>query len=166
MEPDAIDRMAAQWAREWPELDVSPSAVVARLRRVARLLERRVEQTTERFQLGDGGFAVLAALRRSGPPHQLSPTEISTVLQLSSGAMTYQLSRLEKAGLLARTPDKDDRRGIVVSLTPAGRRLIDRALPAYFACEEQALRSLTPAEREALAQLLKKLLLGLERNGT
>lgn len=162
MERDSIDRLLDDWAREWPALDVAPTAVVGRLHRVARHWEQRVEQVFGRFGLVEGGFGVLAVLRRSGPPYRLSPTALAARLQISSGAMTNRIDRLEAAGLVARAPDPDDRRGVLVLLTPAGRDLIDRAAPVHLANERRLLEPLNADERRTLADLLRKLLLSLE----
>jgi DNA-binding MarR family transcriptional regulator len=160
--PDAIDRIAAQWARERPELDVSPIDVIGRISRLSRLLEKSIEETFASFGLGRGGFDVLAALRRAGEPYRLSPTELYNSLLISSGAMTNRIDRLEQIGLVERTPDPDDRRGVSVGLTPAGKELIDAAVEQHYANERRLLRGLSAHEREILSQLLRKLLTDCE----
>jgi DNA-binding MarR family transcriptional regulator len=81
---------------------------------------------------------------------------------LSSGGMTKRLDRLAEAGLVERRPDPADRRGILVRLTPHGKSVADRALENHVANEERLVRSLSPAERRALDDLLRKLLAELE----
>ena len=160
---DAIDRIADQWARERPELDVSPIDVIGRISRLSRLLEKSIEETFASFGLGRGGFDVLAALRRAGEPYRLSPTELYNSLLISSGAMTNRIDRLEQIGLVERTPDPDDRRGVSVGLTPEGKKLIDVAVEQHYANERRLLRGLSVDERDALSQLLRKLLADCER---
>jgi DNA-binding MarR family transcriptional regulator len=156
--PDAIDRIADQWARERPELDVSPIDVIGRISRLSRLLEKSIEETFASFGLGRGGFDVLAALRRAGEPYRLSPTELYNSLLISSGAMTNRIDRLEEIGLVERTPDPDDRRGVSVGLTPEGKKLIDLAVEQHYANERRLLSGLSADERKTLSQLLRKLL--------
>ena len=106
--------------------------------------------------------AILAALRRSGPPYALNPKELLSSVMISSGGMTKRLDRLEEAGLVTRRPDPSDRRGISVKLTPRGRRTVDRALEIHSANEEALLEPLNADERELLGVLLRKLLVSLE----
>jgi DNA-binding MarR family transcriptional regulator len=105
-----------------------------------------------------GEFEVLSALVRSGPPHQMKPTDLGYAIVLSSGAMTNRIDRLEQAGLVTRLPDPGDRRGTLVALTEKGRRTADEALVAVLANEERLLGALTADERDELAGLLRKLL--------
>jgi DNA-binding MarR family transcriptional regulator len=112
--------------------------------------------------LNSGEFDVLASLRRSGTPYQLTPTELFRTLMLSSGAMTNRLDRLEHAGLIVRLPDPSDRRGTLVGLTARGREIADVAVTAHVANEHRLLDTLSAEEQAQLAQLLRKLLVGLE----
>ena len=166
MEHDAVDLILEQWARERPDLDASPIGVVGRVSRLSRHLERRLEPVFAEHGLDGGLFDVLATLRRSGPPFRLSPTQLYSTTMLSSGAMTSRLDRLERAGLVARSPDPADRRGIVVELTPAGRRLIDRAFAAHVENEAGLVGALTAREHAELTALLRKLLLSFEGDTT
>jgi DNA-binding MarR family transcriptional regulator len=156
--PDAIDRIAEQWARERPDLDVSPIDIIGRISRLSGLLEKSIEETFASFGLGRGGFDVLAALRRAGEPYRLSPTELYNSLLISSGAMTNRIDRLEQIGLVERTPDPGDRRGVSVGLTPKGKKLIDVAAERHYTNERKLLRGLSADERDTLSQLLRKLL--------
>jgi DNA-binding MarR family transcriptional regulator len=111
--------------------------------------------------LQPGEFDVLATLRRSGEPCMLSPTRLYEAAMISSGGMTNRLDRLEKAGLVERRPDPDDRRGKLIALTASGRKLIDETITRHVANEERILSVLNPAEQESLNTLLKKLISGL-----
>lgn len=158
---DAVDEILEQWRRERPDLDLAPMALIGRLGRVARLLERQVETELGEHGLGLGEFDVLAALRRAGPPHRLTPTHLFRTLMLSSGAMTNRLDRLEKAGLVARHDDPDDRRGVLVGLTAKGLRAVDAAVTDHVANEARLVAGLARKEREQLDALLAKLLASL-----
>jgi DNA-binding MarR family transcriptional regulator len=160
-EQDGVDLILEQWRRERPDLDTTPMGVIGRISRLSRELERRLEPVYERHGLEAGLFDLLATLRRAGPPHRLRPTDLAESLMLTSSGATKRLDRLEQAGLIARRPDPADRRGILIELTPAGRRLIDSSVVEHVANESNLLSALTPDERGQLAALLRKLLLGL-----
>ena len=162
MKQDHVDFIQAQWARERPDIDTSPMGVVGRISRISRHLDQLLQKNYSRFDLNGGEFDVLATLRRSGPPYQLTPTHLFNALMLSSGAMTNRLDRLENVGLIKRAPNPKDRRGILVTLTAQGVELMDRAYPAHIANEQQMLTSLTKAEQDALTGLLRKMLLSFE----
>jgi DNA-binding MarR family transcriptional regulator len=159
---DHIDRVRAEWAAERPELDTAPVEVVGRIGRLARLLDRRLDAVFAEHGLRRDTFDVLAALRRSGPPYELSPSDLYTRLMRTSGAVTNRLQRLEREGLVERVPDPRDGRGLLVRLTARGRRLVDRAAPPHLDNERELLGALSPAEQRTLARLLRKLLLSIE----
>ena len=158
---DGVDEILAQWRRERPDLDPSPIGVVGRISRLARELERRLEPVYKDHGLEPGWHDLLATLRRNGPPFRMRPTDLTSTLMLTSSGTTKRLDRLEAAGLVAREPDPGDRRGTLIALTEKGRALIDGLTPEHLANEERLLAALAPDEREALAGLLRKLLLGL-----
>lgn len=156
---DEIDHVIEQWGRERPDLDVSPVAVIGRISRISRSFERAIEKTFERYGLTSAGFYVLAALRRSGPPYRMSPTQLHSSLLVSGGTMTHRIDRLEAAGFVVRGADPDDGRGTLVALTDHGRDLADRLIEAHNLNEHKLLQSLTTEERDELADLLRKLLM-------
>jgi DNA-binding MarR family transcriptional regulator len=160
-ERDGVDRILEEWARERPELDASPIGVIGRVSRVARELEARLEPVYRDHGLEPGWHDVLATLRRAGPPYRLRAREFTDALMLTSSGTTKRLDRLERAGLIARSPDPEDRRGTLITLTPAGHELIDRVTDAHLDNERALLGALSEAEQQRLAGLLRKLLLGL-----
>lgn len=155
--PDPIDALLEQWSRERPDLDPSPMGLVGRLLRVARATDRAVGDGLAERGLQAGWFDVLSALRRAGSPHQLTPGALAKAVMLSTGGMTKRLDQLEAAGLVTRSPDPRDRRGLLIGLTAKGRRRVDRALEAHLANEERLLAGLSAAERGRLDALLRKL---------
>jgi DNA-binding MarR family transcriptional regulator len=161
-EMDHVDRVRAQWARERPDLDTRPAAVIARLGRAAHTTDRSLSGFFGRHGLSRADWDVLASLRREGPPFSLSPTELSRALMRTTGAMSQRLASLERAGLITRTLDPSDRRGIVVTLTPQGRTLVDDIAADHLANERRLLAPLSAEEAQQLAGLLKKLLLAYE----
>lgn len=163
MESDHVDRILEQWARERPDLDVSPIGVIGRISRLSRRLERALARDYEQFGLTHGSYDVLATLRRGGPPYRLSPTQLYSSLMLSSGAMTNRIDQLERAGLVTRLPDPTDRRGIMVELTSKGWELMEAATASHVATEQRLVSVLTDEEKDRLSATLRKLLLSLER---
>jgi DNA-binding MarR family transcriptional regulator len=161
-QPDAVDRIVAQWARERPELDSSPMAVVGRLHRLGALLEAELRTVFAEAELGNGDFDILATLRRAGSPFRLSPGELSTSAMVTSGAVTKRVDRLVEKGLVKRTVSATDGRGREIQLTPEGRALADEFVVRHWANEDRLLAALDPSERAQLVGLLRKLLLDVE----
>jgi DNA-binding MarR family transcriptional regulator len=158
---DGVDEILEQWRRERPDLDPSPIGVIGRISRLARELEQRLEPVYREHGLEPGWHDVLATLRRSGPPYRLRPSEFTSALMLTSSGTTKRLDRLEQAGLITREADPQDRRGILIRLTPAGLELIDGLTSAHLENERRILAALSEAEQRRLADLLRTLQLGL-----
>jgi DNA-binding MarR family transcriptional regulator len=156
---DEIDRIVAEWNRERPDLDVSPTHTLQRITRLSLLQAASFARVFAPYGVSFGEYLVLAALYRSGSPYRMSPTQLFNAVILSSGAMTNRLDRLETLGLVRREPDPTDRRGRLVALTDRGRELIAAAAVDHLANEERLLGALDAGEREQLAGLLRKLLL-------
>ena len=157
-----VEELVEQWGQERPDLDRTSMAVVARIERLAELLDDVFAPTLARFGITRADFDVLATLRRSGTPYRLTPTALSRAMMISSGGTTKRLDRLQARGLLARSNDPNDRRGVVVALTQKGMNLVDDAVEAHVADERRVLAPLRPAERKTLARLLDALLEPLE----
>ncbi|MEU0333327.1 MarR family transcriptional regulator [Streptomyces sp. NPDC006193] len=155
---DSVDAIVEQWARERPDLDTRAMEVFGRIFRLSRAMGDRMEQAYKPYGISRGEFDVLATLRRSGEPYTLSPRQLSDTLMLTTGGMTGRLDKLERAGLLRRSPDPHDRRGLQVTLTDEGLRLIDEAVGAGLAEESAALSALGPEQAGRLAELLRELL--------
>ena len=162
---DAVDRLLAQWQQERPDLDTSPMGVVGRISRVARLVENRQRATFAVHGLDRASFDALATLRRTGAPHQLTPGQLMATAMVTSGAISQRLDRLEERGLVVRTRSSEDARVVLVTLTPAGREVVDAALPDHLDTEERLLGALGPADRDHLAALLRRLLLAIDPDG-
>lgn len=154
-EPDHVGRILGQWAVVRPELDVSPMGVIGRLHRVgARLTEELVRVYAE-HGLDEGEFDVLATLRRSGDPYELTPSVLAASTMVTSGAVTKRVDRCEQRGWVTRRVSDRDGRSRVVALTPAGRELIDRAFEAHMTNEHRLLGLLPERDRAALARILE-----------
>ncbi|WP_045423576.1 MarR family winged helix-turn-helix transcriptional regulator [Vibrio jasicida] len=155
---DAIDRVVSQWAKEKPELDTEPMAIMGRLMRIAKHMENHVADLHKRYDLKMGEFDVLATLRRSGQPYRLTPSELISSMMLTSGAMTNRLDKLEKKGLIAREHSQEDRRSVTVELTEKGFELIDSLIEQHLQAQHELMGSLSNAEKGQVNQALKLLL--------
>ena len=159
---DRADTAVEQWARERPDLPSLPMAVFGRLSDASeRVLRDHMNPLFATAGLQPGEFDVLATLRRSGEPYILSPTRLYEAAMISSGGMTNRLDRLERAGLVERRPDPNDRRGKLIALTEAGKIVIDETIARHVANEQRLLSVLTQAEQETLDSLLRKLITAL-----
>lgn len=158
---DQVDHMVQQWSVQRSDLDMTGLQIIGRISRLARHFDREIASSLMPYGLNSAGFYVLAALRRSGPPFRLSPTQLYNSLLVSSGTMTHRLDRLEKSGLISRVPDPGDGRSSLVALTARGRRLVDRAMEGHTANEVKMLAGLAPDHATALADQLRHLLIVL-----
>jgi DNA-binding MarR family transcriptional regulator len=155
---DGVDRIIEQWAHERPDLDTGAMAVFGRIFRLARLAGDRVEKAYAAYGIGRPEFDVLATLRRAGEPYQLSPGALAASMMLSTGGTTARLDRLEKAGMVERSPSPSDRRGVLVRLTSHGFDVIDQAVSAGLAEQERLLAHLPAERRRQLDDLLREAL--------
>lgn len=162
MATDDVDAILAAWHSEVPGLDVSPMGVLSRITRLARHLDLARRDAFAAHDLEVWEFDVLAALRREGPPYELSPGELTRATLSTSGTMTNRVDRLEAKGLVTRQPNCDDRRGVRVRLTANGRSKVQAALADLLASERKILGELTSAERATLAGTLRRLLVAFE----
>jgi DNA-binding MarR family transcriptional regulator len=158
---DAVDAIVAAWARERPDLDARPMGVVGRISRVSRVLDKELKDFFTGHGLEFWEFDVLATLRRSGAPYELSAGALLKTAMVTSGAITNRVDRLEAKGLLERVRDPADRRGVRIRLTDAGLELIDRLVPEHLANEERLLAALSQDDRDALMTLLRTLAVSL-----
>jgi len=157
---DEVDRLIAAWKRERPDLDLAPLSVLSRITRIARHLD--IARRDAFGDLENWGFDVLAALRRAGAPHQLSPGQLMQETMVTSGTMTNRLDRLEELQLITREPDPNDGRGSLVTLTRSGMRAVDAAMEDLLENERKLLKDISANERDHLADLLSTLVTELD----
>lgn len=154
---DVVGQLLRDWKRERPDLDASAMSVVGRILHLGNVFQAAENAALKGLKISYSDLDVLATLRRSGEPFQLTPTQLRHSVLLTSGAMTACLNRLEKAGLVRRILDDSDRRSLAAALTARGVSLIDKAIATRFARAGEAVANLRRPERALLAALLQKL---------
>jgi DNA-binding MarR family transcriptional regulator len=132
--------------------------VLSRISRLARHLDIARRGAFADHGLESWEFDVLSALRRQGPPFQLTPGALLRATLVTSGTMTNRIDRLAAAGLVRREPDPRDKRGVLVTLTSRGRQSVDAALADLLRRERVLLAGLNAADRRKLADLMRILL--------
>lgn len=158
---DVVDRILSQWSDVAPELDVSAMAVIGRVSRLSRLVDRQLAENFAEHGIDNWMYDVLATLRRTGPPFELSPGALVEQTMVTTGAMTNRVDRLIERGFVERSHSDIDRRRIDVRLTDAGREIVDTVAPRHYALESRLLESLTARQQETLAAALRSMLLDL-----
>jgi DNA-binding MarR family transcriptional regulator len=155
---DEVDDLIAAWRQQRPDLDVAPLQVLSRVSRLARHLDIARRGAFAAHDLESWEFDVLSALRRAGPPFQLTPGALLRATLVTSGTMTNRIDRLASADLVYREPDPSDRRGVLVTLSERGRSVVDAALTDLLDRERALLVGLSEDQRPVLADLLRTLL--------
>lgn len=158
MSPEPIDRLQRGWSLELPDLDTSAMATVARINRLATLLRRSVDRQLIAAGSDLAEFDVLSALRRSGSPYRLKPSELARQTMLSPSGMTHRIDQLEARGLLVRVTDPGSRRTAPVQLTDAGLAASERLVRAAVEVEMQLLSAISDRDRRHLDRIVTSLL--------
>lgn len=162
MGTDEVDRIVDDWSRERPDVDFAPLQVLSRVARLAKHLDRARRQAFAASGLEPWEFDVLAALRRTGSPYQLSPKALLQQTLVSSGTMTNRIDRLVERRLVERRTDPHDGRGVLVVMTSRGADAVDAAISELLTGEAELLEGLSKADQERLAVLLRKLSLDFD----
>lgn len=160
-EEDIIDRLLREWHQERPELDASAMAVVGRIIKLGKTFEKRAGKALLDSKIYYTDLDVLATLRRSGTPYELTPKELMQSVLITSGAMTALLDRLGKLKLIYRAPDEKDGRVKRAGLTIKGKKVIDKAIKVRFQEANISIQILEADEKKSLSNLLKKLMASL-----
>jgi DNA-binding MarR family transcriptional regulator len=154
---DHVDRILEQWRRERTDLDLTGMAIIGRVSRLARTIQPRLDAVFAQHGLESWEFDVLATLRRTGAPYQLSAGQLLSSMMITSGAVTNRLDRLEARGLIKRKRDPSDGRLVLATLTRAGLTKIDAAVADHAANEAKLVGPLDAKERQDLQRLLRRL---------
>ena len=157
---DAVDRILRQWNVVRPDIDSSPLSVIGRVSRLSRLIDRTLAENFARFGLDNWMYDMLATLRRSGEPYELTAGDLVRQSMVTTGAITTRIDRLEQRGLVERA-SAEDRRKVIVRLTEPGRQLVDDVVASHMDTEREILSALSPRQQADLANLLRTTLLAL-----
>ena len=162
LEIDRVDERLEEWAPKLPPIDLDIEGAVQRIQWIYKLVERQMEETLGEYDLSHGEWKLLRHLAMEGPPYRSSPGRLAKWEGLSSGAMTNRLDQLEKAGLVRRLPDPEDRRALKVELSDKGHQLWVDSIKAQAGKEARLAAALDARELAQLNKLLRKVLAGLE----
>ena len=158
---DAVDRITSQWNAVRPDVDVSPIEVIGRVSRLSRLIDRRLGESFARFDLENWMYDVLATLRRTGEPYELTAGDLVRQSMVTTGAVTNRIDRLEQRGLVERAAS-DDRRQVIVRLTQKGLDTVDEVVLAHMETEREIVIALSQRQQHDLAALLRGMLLAFD----
>ncbi|MFJ2031113.1 MarR family winged helix-turn-helix transcriptional regulator [Streptosporangium sp. NPDC087985] len=165
-EPDSVDRHIAHWSRELSDLDPQVEGIVTRMQMLVRLLRRNKESWLASSGFKSWEFEVLHHLVAAGPPYRVPPSLLAEWLDTHPATLTNRLDRLEQTGYITRVHDAGDRRRLLVALTPEGRAVWEERMEEGDRSERVLLGFLDDGERELLDGLLRRLVRGVEEDGS
>lgn len=157
-----MNKIKAQWAKQRPDLDTEPMALIGRIIRLSAHLSEEMGRTFAQHGLNGANFDMLATLLRSGPPHALSPNELLETMMITSGTMTNRIDQLEKDGLVIRIKNLNDKRSVRVQLTAKGYKIINAAVTDHVETQKKLVGKITEGERRVLNPLLQTYLAAFE----
>src|SRR3954453_23691165 len=159
---DSVDFCTTDILSRYPSIDPDVEGVVDRLSTIQKHAAKIFEKTLAGCGLNHGEYRLLLRLATRTDDKKMSAGRLSQLLLLSSGAMTNRLDRMEKAGLVRRVPDPDDRRGVLVEMTDKGEKVLDQAVLASAKEDADMVSALSAKEKKELNELLRKVLENLE----
>jgi DNA-binding MarR family transcriptional regulator len=159
---DRLDFLSDSWRATRPDIDITPWQVWGRTTRIHELFLGYVTRSLRGHALTFTEFQTLGALVLAGPPYAANPNQIQRFNLLTSGGLANLLGRMEREGLIERRPDTQDKRGVIVQLTPLGLQHFNDALVEENRVEHELLAGLSGEERAILSMLLRKLLLSID----
>lgn len=160
---DWFDSVSAAWVKNNPDEDYSVLPPLVRLSRIGQLMENFQKEVTLPFDLPPTDYSVLAALRRTGAPYRLTPSELYNVLERSSGGMSKMLKRLEDLKLIARVADSSDGRSTFVQLTKKGQKLESEVFNKYIESSRKLMDGLSKSELKEIDDAMNKFTRCFER---
>lgn len=155
---DTADRIEQAWRRERPDLDPSSIGVVTRIWHLAKELGDRRRRLLAERGIDAAQMDLLGALRRSGDPWTLTTRDLAAATQVTPGAISQRVARAEERRWVTRR--HGPARTVEVTLTPAGRALVDDVAADIFAADDDLLAPLTDRQRAQLASTLRLLTTG------
>ena len=161
--PTAEDRIRnglKSWRREVPDLGISGKEICGRLVALNGALLYELNAALAPYGLKYPEYGVLATLRVSGAPYQMSHKLLRETVFFTSGGMSNLLARLDRKRLIARGGDSGDRRVTLVRLTDKGLALAEATMAIQAALEANFCAALSDAEKDTLVSCLSRLLDG------
>jgi DNA-binding MarR family transcriptional regulator len=145
-------------------LDLSPLALFTRLQRVCLHLERLQAEAMAEIDMTFADYTIVATLHRERAPHALPVSRLAQLVLRPMGSITQVVDRLEKAGLVARQLDPNDRRRVLIELTPAGIDIAQHGDKAYGVTRERILAAMSSTDIARIDQAITTMLNGLEED--
>jgi len=158
-----VDDHVDLWVNEWPGLDPGVEGIAVRLQVLTKYLDRHRDAVLAEYGLQWWEFKTLHMLRRGGTPYRATPGELAKQLGMSAAALTNRLDALEKRGYVDRTHDRDDRRKVVATLTPAGHKVWEQGIDQIARVEQDLIHELPAPDRIQLESLLRHLIQATEK---
>ncbi|MGG5174951.1 MarR family winged helix-turn-helix transcriptional regulator [Pseudarthrobacter sp. J1763] len=157
---DYVDTMRQQWASIYPELDTEAAGVVARITRIARMIQLRGDVVLAEHGVTRDEFELMSLLARSAGP--LTPSALAASQITSAAAVTKRLKKLDDAGWVRREVNPSDGRGALIHLTQEGSSVLRPIIDAVAKFDSALLGELTANDSEQLANQLRALLTSVE----
>ena len=124
------------------------------LSRAGDALNLCLDLVVSRYGISNEQARLLACIKSRGP---MRPVDIATLLERAPNSVSMLVDRMVKAGLVRRTRDRKDRRGVFVSLTNKGNEAVEPAIPAIWEFMNRFLSAVSYDEQRALADTLETL---------
>ncbi|MFQ8890057.1 MAG: MarR family winged helix-turn-helix transcriptional regulator [Bilophila wadsworthia] len=148
MPKDYTQRRNERWETMFPGIGLE--SILGRILRIARYHNHKSTETMKPFGIKNGEADVLSALLHAGPPYTLNPKDITKHAYRTPGAITNVMDHLEEKGLIRRNADRENRRNVLVELTPEGLEMARESFLAQTDMEKRLLTMLSPEEKEQL----------------
>jgi DNA-binding MarR family transcriptional regulator len=164
-ERDGVDDHVDRWGKLWadnPERGAETEGALVRMGRILKHLQREDAAVFAHSDLSLEDYKTLHALMIQPYPSEATPAQLAEVVNVTRAAMTSRLDRLDKAELITREVEPQDRRRVVVRPTAAGRAAWERHITEGMARDQRMLSALDNAELVSLNALLRKVMRSFE----
>ena len=145
---EIVDDTVATWQQVQPGTSFAAMGTMLKMNALAQRATAQIETMAQSYGITTGEFDVLATLRRHGDQASLTPSFIAGVALVSPSGLTHRLTQLEKAGHIIRTPDPNDRRSFLISITDSGSAIADEIVQ-YIAQISDAIVQCMPATQQS-----------------
>lgn len=146
---ETIESVINKFEQNWPVVAEQLNGFFLKMHRVDECIQEEIEDHLHKLGLQKADFSLLSALRRSAPPYQLTPTELTESMVFSSGGLTKVLLRMEAREYIKRQKNTEDKRSRLVRLTNKGKDLVEKTMLEI----QQLERNLCPLNSQEVSQL-------------